>query len=113
MRHEKAYHTLADAKGLGKMQTQQMTKYDVLAAFAQTNALLSPDELRIRLRWRLDRRSVYSYLLRLALPSRYFQLHRNGNGSNGLTSRVQSSARSNNGAGRRDSLSARRQKRKD
>jgi DNA-binding PadR family transcriptional regulator len=43
-----------------------MAKYDVLTAFAQTNALLSPDELRIRLRWRLDRRSVYSYLLRLA-----------------------------------------------
>jgi DNA-binding PadR family transcriptional regulator len=43
-----------------------MTKYDVLAAFAQTNELLSPDELRILLRWRLDRRSVYSYLLRLA-----------------------------------------------
>ena len=43
-----------------------MTKYDVLTAFAQTNGLLSPDELRILLRWRLDRRSVYSYLLRLA-----------------------------------------------
>ena len=45
---------------------RKMTKCDVLAAFAQTNGLLSPDELRIRLGWRLDRRSIYSYLLRLA-----------------------------------------------
>ncbi len=43
-----------------------MTKYEVLAAFAQTNGFLTPDELRLRLRWPLDRRSVYSYLLRLA-----------------------------------------------
>jgi DNA-binding PadR family transcriptional regulator len=43
-----------------------MTKYQVLAEFAQANGLLSPDELRLRLRWPLDRRSVYSYLLRLA-----------------------------------------------
>ena len=43
-----------------------MTKYDVLAAFAQANEPLTPDQLRIRLRWSLDRRSVYSYLLRLA-----------------------------------------------
>ena len=43
-----------------------MTKHDVLTGFAQSNGLLSPDELRILLRWRLDRRSVYSYLLRLA-----------------------------------------------
>ena len=43
-----------------------MTKYEVLTAFAQTNRFLTPDELRLRLRWPLDRRSVYSYLLRLA-----------------------------------------------
>ena len=43
-----------------------MKKQDVLTGFAQTHGFLSPDELRIRLRWRLDRRSVYSYLLRLA-----------------------------------------------
>ncbi len=43
-----------------------MTKYQVLNAFAQTNGFLTPDELRIRLRWPLDRRSVYTYLLRLA-----------------------------------------------
>ena len=43
-----------------------MTKYEVLAAFAQTNGFLTPDELRMRLRLSLDRRSVYSYLLRLA-----------------------------------------------
>ncbi len=43
-----------------------MTKREVLAAFAQTNGLISPDELRARFRLSLDRRSVYSYLLRLA-----------------------------------------------
>ena len=43
-----------------------MTKYEVLVAFAQTNGFLTPDELRMRLRSPLDRRSVYSYLLRLA-----------------------------------------------
>ena len=43
-----------------------MTKYQVLNAFAQANTFLIPDELRIRLRWSLDRRSVYTYLLRLA-----------------------------------------------
>jgi len=42
-----------------------MTKHDVLAAFAQ-NEPLTPDQLRNRLRWLLDRRSAYSYLLRLA-----------------------------------------------
>jgi hypothetical protein len=66
MTPKKTYHTLADAIGLGKTKRDEMTKYDVLAVFTQTNALLSSDELRIRLRWRLDRRSVYSYLLRLA-----------------------------------------------
>jgi DNA-binding PadR family transcriptional regulator len=43
-----------------------MTKYEVLTAFGQTNRFLTPDELRLRLRLSLDRRSVYSYLLRLA-----------------------------------------------
>lgn len=43
-----------------------MTKYDVLHTFAQTNGFLTPDELRMQLRLQLDRRSVYSYLLRLA-----------------------------------------------
>jgi DNA-binding PadR family transcriptional regulator len=43
-----------------------MTKYEVLTAFAQTKGFLTPDELRLRLRLSLDRRSVYSYLLRLA-----------------------------------------------
>jgi DNA-binding MarR family transcriptional regulator len=47
-------------------QAHKMTKYQVLAAFARANHLLSPDELRARLGWRLDRRSVYSYLLRLS-----------------------------------------------
>jgi len=43
-----------------------MTKYEVLKAFAQTSGFLRPDELRMQLRLSLDRRSVYSYLLRLA-----------------------------------------------
>ncbi|HEX2712766.1 MAG TPA: hypothetical protein VHM88_11155 [Candidatus Acidoferrales bacterium] len=38
-----------------------MTKYEVLAAFAQEHRFLTPDELLLRLRWSLDRRSVYSY----------------------------------------------------
>jgi DNA-binding PadR family transcriptional regulator len=43
-----------------------MTKRDVLAIFEGANYPLRPDEVRIRLRTRLDRRSMYSYLLRLA-----------------------------------------------
>jgi DNA-binding PadR family transcriptional regulator len=62
-----------------------MTKYQVLAAFAQTNGLLAPDELRHRLRWPLDRRSVYSYLLRLA---RQGLLERRGMGRGRLAYRL-------------------------
>jgi DNA-binding PadR family transcriptional regulator len=62
-----AYHTLAGAEtGKIKDTDDEMTKYEVLTAFAQTSGFLTPDELRIRLRFRPDRRSVYSYLLRLA-----------------------------------------------
>ena len=49
-----------------KTSKKEMTKYDVLTAFAQTNGFLTPDELRMQLGLRLDRRSVYSSLLRLS-----------------------------------------------
>jgi len=62
-----------------------MTKYEVLAAFAQTNGFLTPDELRMRLRLSLDRRSVYSYLLRLA---RQGLLQRGGMGRGHLAFRL-------------------------
>ncbi len=43
-----------------------MTKREILEFFAQTGGFFTPDELRVRLHWRLDRRSAYSYLQRLA-----------------------------------------------
>ena len=43
-----------------------MKKEEVLEIFAKANGFLKPDEVRARLRTSLDRRSVYSYLLRLA-----------------------------------------------
>jgi len=43
-----------------------MTKCEILDFFAQTSGFLTPDQLRVRLHWRLDRRSAYSYLQRLA-----------------------------------------------
>jgi len=43
-----------------------MTKREILDFFAETGGFLTPDELRVRLHWRLDRRSAYSYLQRLA-----------------------------------------------
>ena len=46
MKFEKADHMLADAIRLGNTKCDKMTKYDVLATFAQTNALLSPDARR-------------------------------------------------------------------
>jgi len=63
----------------------EMTKYDVLDAFAQANGFLTPDELRIRLRWSLDRRSIYTYLLRLA---RQGLLERGGRGRGRLEYRL-------------------------
>jgi DNA-binding PadR family transcriptional regulator len=42
-----------------------MTKLAVLEIFARANGFLSPDRLRLGLQPRPDRRSVYSYLLRL------------------------------------------------
>jgi len=43
-----------------------MTKQDVLLVFAQASGYLKPDEVLKRLQTSLDRRSFYSYLLRLA-----------------------------------------------
>jgi len=63
----------------------EMTKYDVLNAFAQVNGFLTPDELRIRLHWSLDRRSIYTYLLRLA---RQGLLERRGTGRSRLAYRL-------------------------
>jgi DNA-binding PadR family transcriptional regulator len=42
-----------------------MTKREILDEFSKSNIAISPDELRFRLKLRLDRRSLYSYLLRL------------------------------------------------
>ena len=42
-----------------------MTKYEVLAIFAQAGDFLTPDELQTRLPSRPERRSLYTYLLRL------------------------------------------------
>ena len=42
-----------------------MTKYQVLAIFAESASFLKPDDIWLKLRLRPDRRSVYSYLLRL------------------------------------------------
>ncbi len=43
-----------------------MTKYEVLAIFAETGDFVIPDDVRIRLEPMPDRRSIYSYLGRLA-----------------------------------------------
>ncbi len=43
-----------------------MTKYEVLAFFAETGGFVIPDDVRIRLEPMPDRRSIYSYLGRLA-----------------------------------------------
>lgn len=43
-----------------------MTKYEVLTIFANMSGFLKPDDVCERLRTLPDRRSVYSYLLRLA-----------------------------------------------
>ncbi len=42
-----------------------MTKYEVLSIFAKSGGFLKPDDVRDRLRLRPDRRSLYSFLLRL------------------------------------------------
>lgn len=43
-----------------------MTKRDVLTIFNRAGGFLTPDEVQIRLHPHPDRRSFYSYLLRLA-----------------------------------------------
>ena len=45
---------------------KRMTKYEVLAIFAETGGFVIPDDVRIRLEPMPDRRSIYSYLGRLA-----------------------------------------------
>ncbi len=62
-----------------------MTKCEVLSAFAQRSGYLTPDELRTRLSLSLDRRSVYSYLLRIA---RQGLLQRGGGGRGQLAYRL-------------------------
>ena len=42
-----------------------MTKREILEFFARKNNVSSPDEIWLHLQRKLDRRSVYSYLLRL------------------------------------------------
>jgi DNA-binding PadR family transcriptional regulator len=42
-----------------------MTKQEVLEFFAHRSNFVSPDEVWLQLQRKLDRRSVYSYLLRL------------------------------------------------
>ena len=43
----------------------QMTKRETLDIFARASGFLTPDRVRLELERRPDRRSVYSYLLRL------------------------------------------------
>ena len=42
-----------------------MTKQEILEFFARKRNYVSPDEVWLHLQCKLDRRSVYSYLLRL------------------------------------------------
>jgi DNA-binding IclR family transcriptional regulator len=42
-----------------------MTKQEILEFFACRNSFVSPDQVWLQLQRKLDRRSVYSYLLRL------------------------------------------------
>ena len=42
-----------------------MTKREILEFFARSNKFITPDQVWLELQRTLDRRSVYSYLLRL------------------------------------------------
>jgi len=42
-----------------------MTKREILESFARSNKFITPEQVWLELRRTLDRRSVYSYLLRL------------------------------------------------
>jgi DNA-binding PadR family transcriptional regulator len=42
-----------------------MTKHEILEFFARRSCYISPDQVWLQLQRELDRRSVYSYLLRL------------------------------------------------
>ncbi len=50
-------------------RAQRMTKYEVLTIFAEAGGFVIPDDVRIRLEPMPDRRSIYSYLGRLARQS--------------------------------------------
>ena len=88
-----SYHTLADddaAQGpphviswWGWLQT--MTKREVLSIFDRAGGFLTPDQTRMQLHPSPDRRSVYSYLLRL---SRQGLLERKEAGRGRLTYRL-------------------------
>jgi len=55
-----------DSYFLAVCNRKTMTKSEVLAIFERSGGFLSPDEVRAQLRPPPDRRSLYSYLLRLA-----------------------------------------------
>ena len=68
------YHTLADDdvhnrpfhRILPGVRLLAMTKTEVLSIFDRANGFLTPDQVRAQLHPSPDRRSVYSYLLRLS-----------------------------------------------
>ena len=47
------------------IHTTPMCKHDILEIFARTANFITPDRVWLELQRQLDRRSVYSYLLRL------------------------------------------------
>jgi DNA-binding PadR family transcriptional regulator len=62
-----------------------MTKVEVLSIFDRAGGFLTPDQVRGKFQLRPDRRSAYSYLLRL---SRQGLLLRNQAGRGGLAYRL-------------------------
>jgi Fe2+ or Zn2+ uptake regulation protein len=69
-----SYHTLADdhrrvvalCSSLVQSWGQTMTKAEVLSIFDRSGEFLTPDRVCLKLQPRPDRRSAYSYLLRLS-----------------------------------------------
>ena len=62
-----------------------MTKSEVLAIFSRASGFMTPDEVRRQFRPSPDRRSIYTYLLRLA---RQGLLERNQAGRGSLAYRL-------------------------